>query len=115
MAKASGEERMGYPASFGAHPGQIRAVGTKAADAATLTRQAYTSHQADLAPAGGQTAGWSTTAASAASASAWGTFVNQLASSTQSLATDLQTAASAYEQADAEAARRHRFGRVAFE
>lgn len=106
---------MGYPGSFDAHPGQIRVIGTKVADAATATKRAYTSHEANLAPAGGQTAGWSTTTAAASASSAWGTFVNQLASSVQSLAADLQTAAAAYEKADAEAAHRYRGGRVAFE
>jgi hypothetical protein len=105
---------MGYPHGFGVHPSQLRGISAKVADAATVTGQASTSHQADLAPAGGQAAGWSTAAAAASASSVWGTFVKQLATSEESLATELKTAADTYEHADSGAAGRHRGARTAF-
>jgi uncharacterized protein YukE len=105
---------MGYPHGFEIHPSQLRGISAKVADAATLTGQAYTSHQVGLAPAGGRAAGWSTTAAAASASSVWGTFVNQLARSAESLASELKTAAETYERADADAAGRHRGARMAF-
>lgn len=88
---------------------RLRGVAASVTEVSLAVGKAHETRQHELA-ADGAAEGWATAAAAATACAAWGAFVSRLAGSVDKLASDMQTAADAYERADADAAQALRHG-----
>lgn len=95
---------MGYPSPVEVNPPALRAVGSQVAETADALRAASKKRADGLPVTGG--AGWASVAAAKAAGAAWAAFLPRLAGEIGGLATDLQVAATAYEQSDEAAGNR---------